>query len=190
MKTPVRFFYSIPGVAVLTALVLSIPLIAMQVTTEVQWRAGDFLIMGMLLFSTGSAFVVITRNLPSLIQRVAFAAALATTLMLVWVNLAVGLIGSGAHAGNLMYVAVVAVVLIGTSVSRFAARGMALTMFAAALTLAIIGAIALLANMQTYPGSSVAEILAVNTCFAFLYAVTGLLFRCAGVPPVPEQPPV
>lgn len=50
-----------------------------------------------------------------------------------------------------------------------------LTMFAAAFALVLVAA--LLANMQSYSGSSVAEIIAVNAFFIFLYYIAGLFFR-------------
>ena len=181
MKSLIKFLHTIPGVGVTTLLVLSIPLIAMQFTPEVNWSLGDFIIMGILIFTTGSAYVLVVRYTPHVIQRAAYGAAIGTTFLMIWSNAAVGLIGAGPHAGNLMYIGVVAVVIIGTYFSGFTAKGMELTMFATAFALVLVAVVALLANMQSYPGSSVAEIIAVNAFFIFLYSVAGLLFRYAGL---------
>jgi hypothetical protein len=54
-------------------------------------------------------------------------------------------------------------------------------MFATSLALVVLAAIALLTNMQHYPGSSVREIIGVNLFFATPYLVSGLLFRYAGM---------
>lgn len=177
MKSLVKFLHSIPGVAVVTLLILSIPLIAMQFTQEVKWTLSDFIIMGILIFSTGFAYVLLSRYAPGFIHRAAIGLAIGTTFLLIWVNLAVGLIGSGPHASNFMYIGVLAVVIAGAFFSMFAAKGMEWTMFGAALSLILIAAIALLAKMQTYTGSSVGEIIGVNAFFAFLYCISGLLFR-------------
>jgi hypothetical protein len=186
MKSLIKFLHTIPGVGATTLLILSIPLIAMQFTTEVNWSVGDFIIMGILIFSTGSAYVLLSWYTPNVIQRAAYGAAIGTTFLMVWANMAVGLIGSGLHAGNLMYIGVIAILIAGTFFSEFTAKGLALTMFAVAFALVLVAIVALLANMQSYPGSSVAEIIAVNAFFAFLYCVAGLLFRFVALHPQPK----
>lgn len=177
MKTQSSFLKSLRVVALVTALTLLIPLVAMQFTTEVDWSIGDFIIMGLLIFSTGATYVLATGLINNLAYRIAIACALGTTFLLIWVNLAVGLIGSGPHAGNLMYLGVIVIGIIGAIFSRFTAGGLERTMYAMAFSLVLIAVIALMANMQNYPGSSVTEIIGVNGFFATLFAVAGLLFR-------------
>jgi len=77
------------GIALAPALVLLIPLIAMQFTSEVNWTLSDFIIMGVLLFGMGSMFVLVarkTRKEHRLVIGIAFAAA----LLWIWAELAVG----------------------------------------------------------------------------------------------------
>jgi hypothetical protein len=181
MNTLSKFFHTIPGAAVFTLIVLSIPLIAMHFTAEVNWSMGDFIIMRILILSTALAYILISRYASNFIYRVAIGAAIGTTFLMVWANFAVGLIGGGPHAGNLMYFGVVGVVIIGTYFSRFTAKGMELTMFGAAFALALVAGIALLSNVQAISGSSVAEIIAVNAFFALLYGISGLLFRYVAI---------
>lgn len=107
-------FQSVLWVALLTALILCIPLVAMQFTDEVKWSIVDFIIMGILIFSTGFAYVLLTRSSSTIIHRAAVALAIGSTFLLIWVNLAVGLIGSGPNAANLMYIGIVAIIIIGT----------------------------------------------------------------------------
>lgn len=179
MKKQISLSRSVVWVALITLFILSIPLVAMQFTDEVKWSAFDFVIMGLLIFSTGLSYVLLTRSSPDIIYKAAFAIAIGSTFLLVWVNLAVGLIGSGANAANLMYAGIVAVVIIGTFISRFSAKGMQRVMFTVAIALLLFAAIQLLAKMNEFPGSSVIEIIGVNTFFATLFAVSGLLFRYA-----------
>ena len=177
MTKQTKLYPSIAGVALATVLILLVPLVAMQFTDEVNWGAADFIIMGALLFCTGLAYVLITRYAPNFVYRAAVASAIGTTFLMIWANLAVGLIGAGPHAGNLMYIGVVATVIIGTFLSRFTPKGMERAMLAAALALVLVAVIAMLANMDEYPGSSVAEIIGVNAFFVALYSVSALLFR-------------
>ena len=170
---------SILGVALATVLILMVPFVAMQVSNEVDWSLTDFSIMGVLIFSTGLSFVLVIRYATNIVYRIAMIVAFGSTFFMIWANLAVGLIGSGPHLGNLMYMGVVAVVIICSLRSRFTANGMERAMYATAIALVLVAVIALLSNMSSYPGSSVNEIIAVNGFFATLFAVSGSLFRFA-----------
>jgi hypothetical protein len=181
MNAEVNLSKPLMVVAIITSIILLIPLVAMQYTTEVNWDLGDFIVMGILLFGTGAAFVILTAYSNNYIHKLAMVFAIGATFLMIWSNLAVGLIGGGAHIGNLMYAAVILVGLVGTYLSRFSSRGMERTMFAMASTFVLIAIIALAANMQAYPGSSVKEIIGVNGFFATLYVVAGMLFRFVAI---------
>lgn len=174
-----RFSRAILGVAIATVVILSIPLVAMQFTSEVNWSLSDFVIMGAILFGTGTALVALLRQSTHLAYKIGVAVGLGTTFFMIWANLAVGLIGSGPHAGNLMFMGVFAVCAVGIIRSHFKAMGMSRAMYASALSVIVVGVIALLAGMDKYHASSVGEILAVTGFFTVLYAVAGYAFQFA-----------
>ena len=177
MERQVKFYQSIPAVALGTVLLLIVPLVAMQFSDEVDWSIIDFIIAGALLFGTGTLFVLVMRAPENIIYKCAMVLTIGTTFLLIWANLAVGLIGSGPNPGNLMYIGVLAVLIVGIYLSRFKAAGLERAMFATALALALVAAIALLAGMHNYPQSSVIEIIGVNLFFITPYVLSGLLFR-------------
>ena len=177
MEKQVKFYESIPGVALGTAVLLSIPLVAMQFTDEVNWGPVDFLIAGLLIFGAGFAYVMFIRYQSTLVYKAAIASSIGSTFLMVWANLGVGLIGSGPHTGNLMYIGVVLLLFIGVYLSRFKPAGLERTMFSAALLLLLFAVIQIFAGMHEYPGSSMAEIIGVNAFFAGLFGFSGLLFR-------------
>jgi len=177
MKNQAKFLRSILIVALVTLLLLMVPLVAMQFTAEVNWTAADFIVTGALLFGVGTSYVLATRYVTNILYKIAIGFALGSTLLMIWANLAVGLIGAGPNPGNLMYLGVVAVGIIGTIFSRFTSGGMERAMYSMALALVMLAAIALITNMHQYPGSSATEIIDVNGFFAILFAVSGLLFR-------------
>lgn len=76
------------------ALVLSIPLITMQFTNEVNWDALDFMVMGTLLFGTGLLCELIMRKVTSIKYRIGICLILLVALFLIWVELAVGVFGT------------------------------------------------------------------------------------------------
>ena len=77
-------------IALATGLVLLIPLIAMQFTTEVSWNTTDFIVMGTLLFGAASLFVLVSRKAPRR-QRLLIAVLFAAVFIFIWAELAVGI---------------------------------------------------------------------------------------------------
>ena len=84
--------WDIISVFVVTALILMLPLIAMQFSEEVDWKPGDFLIIGVILIAAGLAFVYTARRVDDAGRRLALAAAFFVALLYVWAELAVGVI--------------------------------------------------------------------------------------------------
>ena len=78
--------------------------------------------------------------------RAAVGVALAAAFILVWVNLAVGIIGSEDNPANVMYGGVLAVGIIGAIIARFQPHGMARALVATALAQALVAVIALIAG--------------------------------------------
>jgi hypothetical protein len=78
-------------IALLVLGLISIPLIAMQFTNEVQWKATDFAVMGVLLLGVGIMIDWVIRKVGSLNSRILLIAALLLAFMLIWAELAVGI---------------------------------------------------------------------------------------------------
>lgn len=76
------------------AFILAIPLVAMQFTSEVDWKLIDFVVMGTLLTITGLAIELVTRKVKSAQWKFIICAIILFVLFLIWVELAVGLFGS------------------------------------------------------------------------------------------------
>jgi hypothetical protein len=164
------------GVALATALVLLIPLLAMQVTDEVVWDLADFVFAGALVFGTGLAYVLAARKAGNVAYRLAIGVALAAAFLLVWGNAAVGITDSGA---DLMFLWVPAVGIVGAIVARFQPRGLARAMFATALAQALVAGIALIAGIVPAYNSAF-EVLGITGFYVALFVGSALLFRHAG----------
>ena len=168
-------------IALATAILLLIPLVAMQFTDEVVWTFSDFVVAGALLFGAGVTYDLITRRAGNIVYRSAVGLAVGTALFLVWANLAVGLIGSENNSVNLMYLGVLAVGIVGTILARLKPQAMSRALLATALAQMLVAVIALIAGMQHDPESSVSEILGVNVFFGAMFVFSALLFRHAKV---------
>ncbi len=179
----VSIFKFITGLAITIGLLLLIPLIAMQFTDEVVWTLSDFIIAGTFLFGTGLTYKLITRKSGNVTYRVAIGFALFTGLFLLWVNGAVGVIGSENNPVNLLYFGVIAVGIIGAMIARFQAAGLAYTMFAMALTQALVAVLAIIGGYHPNPESAVFEIIAVNGFFIMLFIISALIFRYDDIKP-------
>lgn len=73
---------------------LLIPLIAMQFTPEVQWNSLDFTVAAALLLSAGLGIEFVIRKVAASNRRFVFLMALLASVLLLWVEMAVGLFGS------------------------------------------------------------------------------------------------
>ena len=106
-----------------------------------------------------------------------FGAALgvAAGLFLVWVNLAVGIIGTEGDPANRMYLGVLAVGVIGALVARFRPEGMAMALFAMAAAQALVAMVTLALGLGM-PWSPPLEIIGVNGMFIVLFVCAGVLF--------------
>lgn len=76
------------------AILLSIPLIAMQFTSEVNWSVSDFIIMGILLLGTGLLCELIIRKVRNITTRIIICGCILLFFFLIWAELAVGVFGS------------------------------------------------------------------------------------------------
>lgn len=74
-----------------TILILLIPLVAMQLSEEVQWELPDFIVIGVLLFGAGLAYELVAARLHSSNQRFIVGMAILLVVMYVWAELAVGI---------------------------------------------------------------------------------------------------
>ncbi len=73
---------------------LSVPLIAMQFTNEVQWTVSDFVVAGILLLGAGLVLELILRTIKKTAFRILTIAILLLVFLLIWAELAVGIFGT------------------------------------------------------------------------------------------------
>ena len=123
---------------------LLLPAIAMQLGAEgVHWTAFDFVVMGTLLGSCCAAYELATRMSGNTLYRLGFAVAIALGFLLVWINLAVGIIGDEDNLANAVFAGVLLVGAIGALLGQLRAAGMARAMVATGIAQLLAGGYAL-----------------------------------------------
>lgn len=85
---------SLFGIVISVAILLLIPLIAMQFRDEVNWKLADFVIAGVLLLGTGLICEFVMRKVKKLENRIALIVVIIALLLLIWAELAVGIFGT------------------------------------------------------------------------------------------------
>ena len=167
----------------ITAAVLAVPALAMafklgvpdpgQGTEGVNWGPMDFAIIGVLVLGAGLLYEYASARAGNLANKAAVGIAVAAGLGLVWVNLAVGMIGDEGNAANLMYVFVLLVALIGAAIARFEPREASIAMFATAVAHVVVVVIALVAGPRPE--------LRADAFFIAAWVASALLFRQASL---------
>jgi len=155
--------------------VLMVPLVASQVVKGWNWSAGSFVFVYVLFFATGMVYVVIARKMGVWSYKAAVGVALVTGFGLAWSNM-VHVADSG-NPANLVYYSVLAVGVVGALLARLEARGLARTLFAMAVTLALI-ALMLPSGAPPYLARNMAI---GHVVFVALFTASGLLFRHASL---------
>ncbi len=169
------------GIAAIILGLLAIPFTATQLSDEVNWDVTDFIIMGVVLSFIAMAYELVARKSEKTNYRVGFGVGLVGAFLLFWVNGAVGIIGNEGQPANLLYGAVFLVGLVGAIISNFKAKGMAMTLYAAAATQMLVPVIALIIwpppDTSWSPG--VFGVFWMTAFFAMLFVISGFLFQRA-----------
>jgi hypothetical protein len=161
------------------ALLWLLPLAAMQVTAEVDWTTSDFVIWGVMLLIAAGVCELALRASGDLAFRAGVVVAVGAAFLLVWINLAVGIIGSEDESANLMYFGVIAVAAIGALMAGFRPAGMARALVATAVAQALVGVLALAAGWGAGSENWPQPIVVLSGVFAALWLLSAWLFRKA-----------
>lgn len=114
---------------------LLLPALAMRFFPDsgVHWTMLDFAVMGAMLATACGLYELGAWLSGNAAYRAGFGVAVLTAFLTLWVNLAVGMLGSENDSINLMFAGVLCVAAVGAVVAAFKPAGMARAMAAAAI---------------------------------------------------------
>jgi hypothetical protein len=166
------------GWATLAAL-LAVPALAMRFAPGAgfNWTAADFVAAAVLLGGVGTGLELAVRMSRDWAYRAGAALAVGTGSLLLWANLAVGLVGDEGNAANRLFVGVLVIAAVGAMLARLRPGGLARTLAATAFAQLAAAAVAL-GITPADPGRPV-EIAALAGVFPALWLVSAWLFRRA-----------
>lgn len=73
---------------------LLVPLVANQISDQVNWNIMDFIIMGLLLIFTGYLIQRVIKKIKSKLKKVVFISLILLIFLLLWAEMAVGIFNS------------------------------------------------------------------------------------------------
>lgn len=155
--------------------IILLPLVAMQFTAEVDWSVGDFILAGLMLGLVGLAIELTVLKSNNMAYRIAAGLAILASLLIVWVNGAVGMIGSEDNPYNLLFLGVIPLALVGAVLASFRPAGLAVAMLLAGIAQASIA----MAGTATDLRGGIFSML-----LAGLWLLSAALFRVASRQPV------
>ena len=79
------------AIALVTIVILLIPLLAMQFSNEVNWTLSDFAVASVLIFGSGFLCNFVLLKVTAIKYRIAICFMFFVLLLLIWAELAVGL---------------------------------------------------------------------------------------------------
>lgn len=166
--------------AIITAILLLIPLLGNNFVEGWNWPLRAFVLFGAIIFGIGLVYQLITRNVDTSAYRAAVGIALATGFFLFWGNFVQA--ADDINPSAMMYFLALPVGIIGAVIARFRPEGMVRALFATALAQAFILAIVLMRNPPvTAWTAAVWRGFGGNAFFAMLFVGSALLFRKAAL---------
>lgn len=154
------------------AFLLLLPLIA-----GAPWTISDFIAMGAMFAIAGGMVELAVKASADLAYRAAAATAVAASFLLIWINLAIGIIGSEDNPANLMYGGVLGIAVVGSIVAFGSAERLAWVMYATAAAQMAVELVALVAGWGSLEPPGPGGILILNGVFAALWLLSARLFQ-------------
>ncbi len=179
--SPKSIIESAIGPAVVGLGLITIPLVAMQFTSEVVWGLLDFGVAWTLIFGAGFTFQLISKKTRNSAYRIATGLAVFASLSLLWVNGAVGIIGNESNPLNLLFGLVLLFPVFGSYIAKLEAKAMSRVMLSTAATQVLITISGIMIHLGQNPGYPISGVFRITLMFTFVWLVSALFYRRAGM---------
>lgn len=154
----------------LAAALLALPAVAMRFDSGVHWSAGDFALAAVMFGIVGGLFELAARASRNLAFRLAVVLAVGCGFLQIWINLAVGIIGSEDNPANWTYFAMIPAAITAAVTARGQPGALARGMAALAGLQAAFSLLHLVDGHMTLP---------IDALFTLMWLLSARLFRTA-----------
>jgi hypothetical protein len=156
---------------------LAIPALAMQIPgSGFDWSVSDFVFAAVMIIGTALLYEWAAKLSPDWSCRAGAAVALAAAFLLVWINLAAGIVGEEDDPHNAAYFCEVLVAGATAFTAWFRPAGMARAMAATAGFQLLVTALAAAGGWGASEPPGAAALLGLNMAFALLWLASAALF--------------
>jgi MFS family permease len=155
---------------------LLIPLCGALYIDDWHWGWRGFTVVGAFVFGAALAYELAVKGMSNKSYRFAMGIAVATALVLSWMNFVLAV---DASLGNFMYLGVVVVGIVGAAIARLRPRGMALALAAMTIAQILVPVIGLVAWKTGVAPEAAVPVIRLNAVFIVLFAISAFLFRRA-----------
>ncbi len=142
--------------------------VAAKLTLNIPWTTFDFVAWAVMLLVAAGVCEIGLRMSGRLAYRAGVIVAVGTSFLVIWSNLAVGIIGDENNPLNQIFFGVIALAVVGAALARFRAKGMALAMAVTAVAQFGTGFVALADEKVVF---------GIVTVFALGWLLSAGLFR-------------
>ena len=167
---------SIVRPALVTVGFLLIPLWGTFYVDDWNWGWRGFMVVGAFVFGAALAYELAVKGASNSSYRFAMGLAVATTLVLSWMNFVLAV---DVNLGNFMYLGVVVVGLLGAAIARLRPRGMTLALATMSIAQLLVPLIAMVLRKTGVTPEAVVPVIRLNGAFILVFAISAFLFRRA-----------
>ena len=157
----------------------AVALLLLPLVAGAPWTLSDYVFAAVIFAIVGGFLELAVRLSRNPWYRLGALVAVAASFLLVWINAAVGIIGSEDNPANLMFLGVIVVALAGSIVARVRAEGMVRAMAIAAVAEALVAVPVATMGLGASEPPGLAGVLILIGGFTGMWAVSALLFRKA-----------
>jgi len=172
---------SIARAALVTAVVLLIPLWGVLFVDGWNWPWQAFVRWGAIVFSFALTYQLVVRAMRNWAYKFALGLAMVTAFVLTWTNF---VLMADANVANAMYFGVPIIAFVGAAIARLRASGMAVALLVTAIAQMLVPVIALVflkTHLATGGGGDGGGVVGLNHVFIVLFATSAWWFRRAAL---------
>ena len=152
-------------------------LLLLPLVTGAPWEASDYILVAVIFGTVGGIIELTVRKSASVAYRAGVVVALAASVFHIWFTGAVGIIGNESNPGNVLYLGVVVIAILGSIATLGRARGLMWVMAVVAVAELLVPPIAYAGVADPVDAVLRREVFVLGGFFTAMWLLAAWLFR-------------